>query len=324
MAQRMASRERNCDDAGHEARQIAGRGITQPALTPGGDVARPPISPRREMGAYEALFLEKGASFAKLADRFRQDGGALPSDFVPGDLADRCAREATDALRRSGIEDFGILVHGADGYPLRLRDAEHPVELLYRQGDPGLLEMPALAVIGSRRASEAGMLRAARLARELVGRGFAVVSGLAAGVDAAAHAAALDAGGRTIAVMGTPLGESYPPENRALQDRIARDHLLVSQVPVLAHARQSLRQKRRNFPERNATMSALALGTVIVEAQERSGTLTQAPAARYQGRKLFVLDSCFRDPVSAWPHRLEEQGAIRVRNPEDIWDALSE
>jgi DNA processing protein len=148
------------------------------------------------------------------------------------------------------------------------------------------------------------------------------VSGLAAGIDTAAHTATLEAGGRTIAVIGTPLGVYYPPENRSLQDKIAHDFLLISQVPVLRYLNQKVPQNKLFFPERNVTMSALTEATIIVEAGETSGTLTQARAALYQGRKLFILDSCFQRNDLTWPLTFERRGAIRVRKTEDIWRAL--
>ena len=151
-----------------------------------------------------------------------------------------------------------------------------------------------------------------------------MVSGLARGIDAAAHAAAIARGGRTIAVVGTPLGTCYPKEHAELQETIARDHLLISQVPVLRYSKQAPQQNRLFFPERNATMSALTEGTIIVEAGETSGTLTQARAALHQGRKLFILDSCFNRTDISWPARFEAVGAIRVRTPEDIWNALGQ
>lgn len=281
-----------------------------------------PISPRRELGAYEALWLEKGATFRSLAAKFAADPAALPSDFVSPQLADQCATEVMKRLKEDGVHQFGVRIHHAGDYPTKLRVARHPVEMLYYRGTWEISETRCVAVVGSREASEDGIRRAGRLARELVDRGFTVVSGLARGVDAAAHQAAIARGGRTIAVVGTPLGACYPKEHAELQETIARNHLLISQVPVLRYSRQAPQHNRLFFPERNVTMSALTEGTIIVEAGDTSGTLTQARAALHQGRKLFILDSCFQRADITWPARYEAEGAVRVRSPEDIWGAL--
>ena len=280
------------------------------------------ISPRRELGAYEALWLEKGATFRTLAEKFASDPAALPSDFVSNSDATACAEEVMKALKKAGVHQFGVRINHAGDYPPKLRDARHPVELLYYQGEWELTETRAVAVVGSREASDEGKRRAARLARELVDRDFTVVSGLAKGIDISAHTAAIERGGKTIAVIGTPLGQAYPRENAEMQNRIAEEYLLISQVPVLRYARQAPPQNRFFFPERNVTMSALTEGTIIVEAGETSGTLTQARAALHQGRKLFILDSCFHRSDITWPARFEAEGAIRVRTSEDIWSAL--
>lgn len=280
------------------------------------------ISPMREMGAYEALWTQQGMTWKRMADIFRSDPTALPSDFVPPSDADATARNVMKHLKERQVHRFGVRIHHAGDYPQKLRDAKNPIEMLYYQGAWELSEMRGLAIVGSRGASDDGKARAARLARELVNRNFAVVSGLATGIDGAAHRAALDAGGATIAVIGTPLGDHYPKENAELQDAIARDHLLISQVPVMRYAQEPFSNKRTYFPERNATMSALTEGTIIVEAGETSGTLTQARAAMFQGRKLFILESCFQRKDITWPARFEAQGAIRVRTPDDIWNAI--
>jgi DNA processing protein len=281
-----------------------------------------PISPRRELGAYEALWLEKGATFKSLADRFAADPEALPSDFAPAQMAEQCAAEVMKRLKDSDVHQFGVRINHAGDYPLKLRDARHPVELLYYRGAWEITETRCIAVVGTREASEDGIRRSTRLARELVDRGFTVVSGLAKGVDSAAHSAAIERGGRTIAVVGTPLGVCYPKENLELQEKIAQQHLLISQVPVLRYARQAPPQNRLFFPARNVTMSALTEGSIIVEAGDTSGTLIQARAALHQGRKLFILDSCFQRTDITWPARFEGEGAIRVRTPDDIWGAL--
>jgi len=128
----------------------------------------------------------------------------------------------------------------------------------------------------------------------------------------------LQLGAPVAAVIGTPICDYYPPENRGLQDDIAQNNLLVSQVPILRYHAQGVRQNRMFFPERNITMSALTEATIIVEAGQTSGTLTQARAAIQQGRKLFILNSCFLDPTLTWPALYEKKGAIRVREYEDI------
>lgn len=281
-----------------------------------------PISPGREMGAYEALWLEDRATFKTIADRFKADPTALPSDFVEPSRADKAAQDAFDLLRSKGVRKFGVRVNHAGDYPLKLRDARHPVELLYFQGAWELTETRSVAIVGSRKATDEGKARASRLAKALCKRNFTIVSGLAEGIDTASHTAAIEADGQTIAVVGTPLGECYPKSNRGLQDKIARDFLLISQVPVLRYEKQAVPQNRLFFPERNVTMSALTEATIIVEASDTSGTLTQARAALHQGRKLFILDSCFLRTDISWPARFQALGAIRVKEPEDIWEAL--
>jgi len=281
-----------------------------------------PISPRLELGAYEAMWLESGASFKSIAERFNADPEALPSDFVSPAKAEECASLVLAMLKARSVHRFGVRINHAGDYPKKLRDAKHPIELLYYRGAWELVETRSVAVVGTRDPSSEGAARARKLARMLVERDFTVVSGLATGIDTAAHTAALEAQGRTIAVVGTPLGEVYPKENRDLQEHIANNFLVISQVPVLRYSKQGPKHNRLFFPERNATMSALTEATIIVEAGETSGTLTQARAALHQQRKLFILDSNFKRPELTWPARLEEQGAIRVRDPQDIWDAL--
>ena len=276
------------------------------------------------MGAYEALCLQRDATFKRIADRFRADPEAVPSDFVSPTEANTCASQVMEVLKADGIDHFGIRIHHAGDYPERLRHAKNPVELLYYRGGWELTETRCVAIVGSRKASSDGKERAKRLARELVENDFTIVSGLAAGIDTAAHTSAISSGGRTISVVGTSLGRVYPQENAALQERIATQHLLISQVPVLRYRAQSPRHNRFFFPERNKTMSALTEATIIVEASETSGTLTQARAALFQGRRLFILNSCFERSDITWPHRFAEQGAIRVRKTSDVIDNLAD
>jgi DNA processing protein len=223
--------------------------------------------------------------------------------------------QALERIRQT----FAVMTRGKS----RMRESRlYGSALLYYQGAWELTETRCIAVVGSREATENGIQRAQRLARELASRNFTVVSGLAAGIDTAAHTAAIECKGTTIAVIGTPLGSYYPRQNRELQDKIAREFLVISQVPVLRYRKQNVPQNRLFFPERNVTMSALTEATIIVEAGETSGTLTQARAALHQRRKLFILDSCFERKDISWPANFERRGAIRVRDPEDIWKAL--
>lgn len=284
--------------------------------------ARAPISPLLETGAYEALWLTSKASFKSIARLFSDHPNALPSDFVEQPKAEQCAAEVREKLEESGIRRFGVRIHHAGDYPAKLRDATHPIEFLYYRGAWELTENRCVAVVGSRKASHEGRSRTRRLVKELVKRDFTVVSGLAAGIDTIAHTTAIESGGTTIAVVGTPLGKVYPKENRALQEKIAKEHLLISQVPVLRYSKHGPKYNRLFFPERNITMSALTEATIIVEAGETSGTLIQARAALNQGRNVFILDSCFQRSDITWPTRLEKQGAIRITEPEDIWKAL--
>ncbi len=281
------------------------------------------IVPAREIGAYEALWMQKGATFKTLANRFRMHPEAMPSDLVEPREAEQYARDALDQIRAADIPRFGIRVNGAGEYPARLRDAAHPIELLYYCGNWDLTSTRCVAIVGTRHPSEDGERRAAKLARGLVRAKFTIVSGLAQGIDTAAHRAAIEAGGRTIAVLGTPITACYPPANAALQRRIAAEFLVVSQVPIVRYSKQSPLQNRLFFPERNATISALTEATIIVEAGNTSGTLIQARHALQQGRKLLILDSCLRNPELTWPARFLARGAARVATLEDIMRHLA-
>jgi len=282
-----------------------------------------PISPWLEMGAYEALWSEVGAWFKSIADMFRAHPGAVPSDFVlDKGVAYRFSERTLALLQSGGVRRFGVRIHGAGDYPIKLRAADHPVEVLYYQGWWDLIATRCIAVVGTRKPSDSAVAQTKELVRHLAEEGFTIVSGLAAGIDTVAHEAAIAANGPTIAVIGTPLCGSYPRENAALQQKIASEHLLISQVPVCRYVDQNFRLNSRFFPERNITMSALTEATIIVEASDTSGTLTQARAALKQGRKLFILDNCFNVPGLKWPHHYLERGAIRVRTFDEIRLAL--
>lgn len=297
---------------------------TFPAMSTWTDfLAHKPVNTRSEMGAYEHLWRQPNTSTKRLAQLFEANPGQLPSELVAEDAADAAASEVVAQFAKRGIKRFGIRLHGMADYPARLRDAAEPIELLYYLGHWELAEAPRrVAVVGTRKVTAEGAARTRKLVRALVEHDFTIVSGLAQGVDTLAHRTAIEAGGRTIAVIGTPISEVYPRENAELQRHIATEHLLISQVPVLRYMAQGPNWNRLFFPERNKTMSALTEATIIVEASETSGTLIQAKAALEQGRKLFILDSNFKNPAISWPKRFEDQGAIRVREFEDIRQVL--
>lgn len=276
-----------------------------------------PIDAALEIGAYEALWTERNASFKSIAQRFRGKPGLRPSDLVPEDEARSVAARVLAKLR-SRTGRFDVRLHGETEYPGRLRDATDPVELFYFQGNWALASTPAVAVVGTRKPTELGMERARFVARKLTEDGFTVVSGLAEGIDTAAHEGAIESGGQTIAVIGTPLGRAYPKSNADLQQKIIWDYLLISQVPVERYDAQTFRTNRFFFPERNKTMSALTEATIIVEAGETSGTLVQAREAMRQKRKLIIMNSCFERTDLTWPRRFEAEGAIRVSSYADI------
>ena len=281
------------------------------------------ISPVQELGAYEALWIRDGTTFKTIADLFRAHPGAVPSDFVGQQESQKLARQALGTVRAAGVKRFGVRVHGAGEYPEKLRDAAHPVELLYFQGNWDLTSTRSIAIVGTREPTAEGVKRATKLARLFVEAGFTVVSGLARGIDTIAHTTAIASGGKTIAVLGTPITATYPPENAQLQQQIADQHLVISQVPIVRYSRQGIRGNRLFFPERNATMSALTEATVIVEAGNTSGTLVQARHAIMQNRKLFILDSCFRRQDLTWPAKFVERGAFRVSEFEEILAKLA-
>lgn len=187
---------------------------------------------------------------------------------------------------------------------------------LYFAGDLSLLRHgPRISIVGSRAASEEGLKRAGFLARTLVAHNMIVVSGLAAGIDTAAHRATIEAGGRTVAVLGTPLTDVYPRENADLQALIMGEHLAISQFPT------GYKTQPKSFPQRNRTMALLTDATVIVEAGEKSGTLHQGWEALRLGRALFLMESVVADPKLTWPRTMIEYGA-QVLTRSDLEETL--
>ncbi len=202
--------------------------------------------------------------------------------------------------------------------PLNEVERKNAPPTLYLAGDPNVFSAgPRVSIVGSREASEQGKSRASRLARELVLRGVVVVSGLAEGIDTAAHTTAIEAGGRTIAVLGTPLDQFFPPSNRALQERIMHEHLAISQFSRPGGA--------KSFPMRNRTMALFSEATVIVEAGEKSGTAHQGWEALRLGRLLFLMESLV-SLQQTWTEELIHYGAqvLSNANLEAFLDSIPE
>lgn len=184
--------------------------------------------------------------------------------------------------------------------PLNAVEQKNAPKSLFLAGDSALLGLaPRVAIVGSRKASETGLRRAQRLARNLSSIGATVVSGLALGVDKAARSAAIAPGGRTIAVLGTPLDRFYPAANRSLQELIMSEHLAVSQFP------EGYPTTRKCFPMRNRTMALISDASVIAEAGESSGSISQGWEALRLGRPLFIMRSVVENPALSWPAELD-------------------
>ncbi|MGS4986267.1 DNA-processing protein DprA [Pseudosulfitobacter sp. RP-4] len=208
---------------------------------------------------------------------------------------------------------------------LRTRDALGPFgpveeknapDVLYTAGDTALLtEGSRVAIVGSRKATPDGIKRAQAVTRALVQQGIIVVSGLAEGIDTVAHRAAIEEGGRTIAVLGTPLSKAYPATNASLLEEIKRDHLAISQFP------EGYPGKSENFPRRNRTMALICDATIVIEASEKSGTRHQGWEAIRLGRDLYLLENVATNPNLTWPKQLIEYGAQILRR-EDLPDIL--
>lgn len=227
-------------------------------------------------------------------------------------------REAIDAdLRWLDHPDRFLIPITDPRYPTLLAEVPSPPIALFVLGDPECLALPQLAVVGSRNPTPGGADTAYGFSRHLAGCGLAITSGLALGIDAAAHRGALDAGGHTLAVTGTGLGRVYPARNHDLAHRIAEQGALISEFPPDVGAR------RENFPRRNRIISGLATGTLVVEAGLKSGSLVTARHALEQGREVFAIPGSIHNPLAKGCHALIRQGTAKlVERAEEIWEEL--
>ncbi|QDT94336.1 DNA-processing protein DprA [Gimesia algae] len=223
---------------------------------------------------------------------------------------------AADELRRCRESGYQILFEDSAEYPSLLREMPDPPSLLYCKGSLLPEDELAVAIVGSRKCTHYGLQQAEKIAAALARAGITIVSGLARGIDQAAHTGALKAGGRTIAVMATGLAHIYPPEHRDLADSVARQGAIVTefcldQAPVAGL-----------FPQRNRIISGFSMGVVLIEAGRKSGALHTARHAYEQGREVFAVPGRIDHPASAGCHDLIRDGAMLVRDVEDILEGL--
>ena len=277
-----------------------------------------------EMGAYEALWERPGASFKRVHEWIAGAPSGRASDLFPPETAEAYAQDISNRLAKASLGDVGIMLCGEAGYPTKLGDARHPPQALYYRGRWDLVNTRSVAVVGARQISGKGAARTRKLVRHLVEDGFTIVSGLAAGVDGIAHRTAIEMGGQTIAVLGTPITNVYPRPHAELQREIGDRFLVISQVPIILYSKRDHRHNRGFFPERNITMSALTDASIIVAIGESNGTLIQSKAALDQGRRLFLLNNCFQRDGVTWPHRFAERGAVRAYDYDDIRSRLKD
>ncbi len=209
-----------------------------------------------------------------------------------------------------------LLVPSDKDYPSLLTNIPDPPPLLYAAGDLKPLSVPQVAIVGSRNPSPGGVANARGLARALARSGFAITSGLAMGIDTAAHEGALAGGGMTIAVMGTGIDRIYPSCQETLAGNIAQGGVLVSEFPLGSPP------SRNHFPRRNRIISGLAMGTVVIEAALHSGSLITARLAAEQGREVYAVPGSIHSPLSRGCHALLRDGAKLVETAQDIVDEL--
>lgn len=265
----------------------------------------------RRVGAttFHRLLKDHGSAAAALDALPGIARAAGSSDYTP--CPPGMAEAERAAGRRAGAR---LLLPGGPGYPADLLDFPDAPPLLWARGRVDLLDRPRVAVIGARNASSLGQRMARKLAEEMGRAGFAVVSGLARGIDAAAHDAALPTG--TIAVMAGGIEVIYPPENRDLAGRIAAEGLLLSELPP------GTEPQARHFPQRNRIIAALSRATLVVEAAARSGSLLTARMALDYGREVMAVPGHPMDARAAGCNMLIRDGAVLIRGAEDVIEAM--
>ena len=272
-----------------------------------------PTTARELLAAFglpAAIFDSSASALAQVVGReVAQALTAEPGDFVTGAIA------ATEAWL-AGDERRSLLTLADVDYPQALLDSPDPPVLLFAVGRRALLAGPALAIVGARSCTQQGAQNAEEFAEHLGHAGLTIVSGLAAGIDAAAHRGGLRTAASTIAVMGTGMDRIYPGRNRALGEAIRDRGLLLSELPLGSPALAA------NFPRRNRIIAGLARGTLVVEAALHSGSLITAQLALEAGREVFAIPGSIHSPLAKGCHRLIKNGARLVEAAADVLDEL--
>jgi DNA processing protein len=277
---------------------------------------RGPTAVSNETAAIVALVAADLEPRVGLADRVEESGSAQRVlEEEHGLFAGQLLEAATGDLRRWTDEGIRVITLLDPDYPANLRAVYDRPTVLFVRGQLEPRDVRSVAVIGSRRASAAGLSRARAVAEQLVEAGFTIVSGLAGGIDTAVHNAALERGGRTVAVIGTGLEHAYPRQNSALQRTIAAKGAVLSQF------RPEVGPDRRNFPLRNAVMSGMALATVVVEATHTSGARTQVRAALAHGRPVLLVHQLLDQ---RWARELAARPGVHVvRSRSELTEVLA-
>lgn len=286
----------------------------------GADERRYWLALHRAPGIGALTFRRLLAQFNTARDILGAERSALQACGIKGDSLDYLKRPdwtRVDAdLEWLAAPGRHLLTLADDAYPLLLRELPDPPPVLFIEGEPGVLSSIQLAIVGSRNPSAGGRETAYQFAKELASIGVTVTSGLALGIDAASHQGALAGNGLTVAVAGTSLDRVYPAKHKDLAHRIAESGALVSEFPrgTAAHA--------ENFPRRNRVISGLSVGTLVVEAARRSGSLITARHAMDQGREVFAIPGSIHSPLARGCHALIRQGAKLVETVQDILEEL--
>lgn len=286
------------------------------------------VSPYEEMLAYEFLYSDPNATLKRISGK-TVGLGKTPSEVLKEesgllDLRESDRYKEVQETIDHKLGTFDVIVNGTPSWPASLKDSARPVPVLYYRGAVSLLDRPSVSVVGSRKASQEGKALAAKIAAQLSEHDVSVVTGMARGIDTAATEAALEYKVGTIGVIGTPVDEVYPPENIDLFNRlIENEGLIVSQVPFYKYQHQPFDTKRFYFPERNELMAAISNATIIVEASDTSGTLTQARACEHQGRPLFITSHACSDPSVTWPSKwLKKPNVFEIDDAMDVLNML--